>query len=300
MVIVCPNCGAYVSFSETPRCEACGWKAKIVGDVVSLFTSDDRQDGVNREYARIYNKISSDDLDHQIVDNNYHALEALRFAAYTGDISGLDVADIGSGRGIVLNALSKGNAKTLIGVDISMQYLKVVSRIKGVRAIQANAEKLPFREAFDVIVSSDVMEHVLNLGSFLVSINWALRPGGRFIVRVPYRENMLQYAKQLGAKYPFVHLRTYNKKLLVDDLERSGFEIEKIHFDGQYLTRLRHIWTKKRWKSFYEWVNNKFSIEENFDRPQSHIIELYKKIFLDPVTIVAICRKKSEVKHMFK
>ena len=298
-MIVCPDCGCFLPFLEIPECNECGWEAKRIGDVVSLLSSDIRQDSLTNAYTKLYDEICADDLERQLVDKNYHSAEAIRLAGYAGNITGLDVADIGCGRGVLLNALSsKSSAKSLIGIDISLKYLERVARIKGVQTFQANAEKLPFRNVFDVIFSSDVMEHVLNLGSFLVSINWALRLNGLFVVRVPYQENMLQYADQLGAKYPVVHLRAYNKKLLIDDLKRSGFKIEKIYLDGQFFARPRRIWTRKYCWVFYNWINIKTKILRKSDGSQKNLNNFYRKIFLDPVTIVAICRKKSEIKKI--
>src|ERR1019366_4750465 len=63
--------------------------------------------------------------------------------------------------------------------------------------------------------------------------------GGKAVIKVPYRENLLQYAKQAGCKYDFVHLRTYNKQLLSDLLRNAGFSPEKFHFDGYQTFNIR-------------------------------------------------------------
>lgn len=298
-IIFCPDCSERLYLTGIPECKVCGWRSEKIGNVLSLLASDKKRDAATEAYTKIYDQISNDDIGQQFVDNHYHALEARKFAFYTDAISGLDIADVGSGRGVVINSLvSEGSAKSITGIDISMPYLKLIAEMSGVRAIQANAEKLPFYRAFDIIISSDVMEHILNLGSYLVSINRALRLGGLFIVRVPYRENLLQYAAQLGAKYPFVHLRTYNKKLLIDDMKRSGLEVEKIYFDGQFLSRPRKFFTGKSLGKKFKWLNDTLNMKEMFTDSSSYFIELYKKLFFEPITIVAKCRKKYEIKHV--
>jgi SAM-dependent methyltransferase len=104
--------------------------------------------------------------------------------------------------------------------------------LPGVIPMQGNAERLPFRETFDLLVSTDVMEHVLNLGSFLVSVNQSLRNGGVAIIRVPYRESLIAYSAQAGCKYEFVHLRTFNRRSLSDAMEGAGFAVEHTWLDG--------------------------------------------------------------------
>jgi 2-polyprenyl-3-methyl-5-hydroxy-6-metoxy-1,4-benzoquinol methylase len=298
-IIFCPDCDERIYYKGIPKCKACGWQGEKIGNVLSLLASDKKRDAATEAYTKIYDKISSDDIAQQIVDRHYHTREALKFAFYSGAISGLDIADVGSGRGVVINSLvSEGGAKSITGIDISMPYLKLIAEVSGVRAIQANAEKLPFYRAFDIIISSDVMEHILNLGSYLVSINRALRVGGQFIVRVPYRENLLQYAAQLGAKYPFVHLRTYNKKLLIDDMRHSGFKVENIYYDGQFLSRPRKFFTGKPLEKSFKWLNETLNMKDVFADSSSYFIELYKKIFFEPITIVAKCRKKYEIEHV--
>ena len=89
-----------------------------------------------------------------------------------------------------------------------------------------------FNEEFDIVISSDVIEHVLNVGSFIYGINKMLKKGGLFVVRVPYRENLLQYGRHRGSPYPFTHLRSYNVDLLKHQVEQAGLKPIKILFDG--------------------------------------------------------------------
>ena len=99
-----------------------------------------------------------------------------------------------------------------MGVDLAWPYLR---RVEGgdasVRVLRANAENLPFRDELDAIVASDVLEHVLNPADFLHSALEALRPGGRLLLKVPYRENISQYRRADGCPYPMVHLRTFDR-----------------------------------------------------------------------------------------
>ena len=73
---------------------------------------------------------------------------------------------------------------------------------------------------------------MLNVGDLMISIREALAPGGRFVVRVPYKDNMLQYARLNGCDYDMVHLRNFAEDNLKHLLTQSGFVVEHLHYDG--------------------------------------------------------------------
>jgi SAM-dependent methyltransferase len=93
------------------------------------------------------------------------------------------VLDYGSGEGKHLHLVrSVRPAAALTGVDV--REPRVVPDFDF--HLVPSQESLPFRDdAFDVIVSCDVLEHVTNLDHSLCEIHRVLRPGGSFIGFVP-------------------------------------------------------------------------------------------------------------------
>ena len=72
-------------------------------------------------------------------------------------------------------------------------------------------EDMPYAEGFfDVVVCTDVLEHVIDLNLAFDKILRVLKPGGILIVRVPYREELSGY---LAPEYPYelVHLRSFDE-----------------------------------------------------------------------------------------
>jgi SAM-dependent methyltransferase len=117
------------------------------------------------------------------------------------------VLDVGVGMGRLLSPL--GNIEKF-GMDISIEYLKI-SRDKGISVCYAMIEDMPYqRELFDVIVCTDVLEHVIDLNLCFKNILGVLKKDGLLIFRVPYKENLSHY---LTSDYPyeFVHLRNYDE-----------------------------------------------------------------------------------------
>ena len=64
---------------------------------------------------------------------------------------------------------------------------------------------------------------MLNPADFLESAVGALVPGGRLLVKVPYREDISQYRRAAGCPYEMVHLRTFDRPLLRKALRDAGF-----------------------------------------------------------------------------
>ena len=224
------------------------------------MTEADFASPVLASYFRNYDRIAEDDLNAPILNLTYVEHQARNLARYAGNVvKGGTIMDLGCGRGVLTRLLHAGGAKSVVGVDISIRYLSKLVDLPGVIPVVANAERLPFREVFDLVVSTDVMEHVLNVGSFLVSVNQSLRSHGVAIIRVPYRENLVGYSQQAGCKYEFVHLRTYDRHTIADALRGAGFETERMWFDGFSVYSPRPAWIstpRRKWlyTHLQDWV----------------------------------------------
>lgn len=240
-MLLCPECRAPYVVGAT-LC-SCGWQEENWENIL-VFLSSVRRDRAFTEYLENYDQIASDDLAQSILNERYIGHQAANIMDMLQDvISGAQVCDLGVGKGYLSRLAIERGAGSVTAVDIATDYL---TRLKGtgIRLVQADAENLPFLEEFDIIMCTDVLEHVFNPGSLLFCINQALKPGGRFIVRVPFRENLLNYSPHLGCKYRFVHLRSFNKKLLKDMLTAAGFAVETVRYDGFWLSRPADFWMR--------------------------------------------------------
>lgn len=96
------------------------------------------------------------------------------------------VLEIGSGTGANLSALDALGVNQVIACDLSAEALQYSRRNrKGLFAI-ADAAHLPFKAGtFDLIMATDVIEHLDNDRAALEELARLLKPGGRFILTVP-------------------------------------------------------------------------------------------------------------------
>lgn len=249
------------------RCGNCGWEVGCREDISEYLSSPDRKSADFGVYINNYDKIADDDLSKSIQDPFYLSLQNEQFLKYLGNVDGKHLCDVGVGQGLLINSILRMSPASITAVDISVEYLKRFSHLPNVETVVANAERLPFRAQFDVITAADILEHVFNPADLLVSVNRALRSGGRFVVKTPYRENLVQYSRILGCPYNFVHLRSFDKNTLTDILKDSGFQIDRIHYDGFLPMRVRDYIKQSSWLNrwFEDWVrslDNQFRVGE--------------------------------------
>jgi len=92
-----------------------------------------------------------------------------------------EILDVGSDSGYMLSRCGGG-----VGVDISIRRLKAAKHWSFfVTFVQAIAENLPFTQAFDTVIASELLEHVLYPEVVLAEIARVLKPNGRIVVTVP-------------------------------------------------------------------------------------------------------------------
>lgn len=169
------------------------------------------------------------------------------------------VLDVGVGLGRLLGPLDELER---YGIDIGWPNLRAASA-RGIECSFAKADDLPFVDAvFDVVVLTDVLEHVVDLNATLSEARRVLKPDGKVLVRVPYREDLSSYAMP-GAPYDYVHLRAFDEfslRLLLEKVARlrvlqfafSGYAIDSARLKyplpvgGKILVRalkvVRRIW----------------------------------------------------------
>src|SRR5689334_11082550 len=104
--------------------------------------------------------------------------------------------DAGCGDGRHLAALDAELPARIAGVDISERILETArARVPRADLRQANLESLPFDDgAFDLVLSSQVIEHVLDAPAAMRELARVLRPGGTLIISTDNEDNRITRA----------------------------------------------------------------------------------------------------------
>jgi|SRR4051794_28087419 len=151
--------------------------------------------------------------------------------------------DAGCGDGRYLAALEGDLPERVAGVDIAERILET-ARARAPRAElrQANLESLPFGDvAFDLVLSSQVIEHVLDAPAAAAELARVLRPGGRLVISTDNADNRVTRALNaprnlvvglLGLRGRRGRIESpatpYTHTSLCALLEEAGLEVERV------------------------------------------------------------------------
>lgn len=178
-----------------------------------------------KDPKEFYDRLAAEDIENDIVSAYYRNIQRDKLLKFCGNAEGLSVLDVGIGKDSILCYL-KGCCRR-VGVDIAEIYLKRLPA--GIERWSGYAENMPYDKEFDLIICSDVLEHVLDAGKLLRAIGRALKPSGKVVIKVPYKENLEKY---IGAKWEGCHLRTFDENSLSNLLQTNGFSILKASYSG--------------------------------------------------------------------
>lgn len=145
--------------------------------------------------------------------NGRHICEAFR-------LPGVDVA------GVDLNYVdlckAKGFLSLMAGEDTGSWTIT-----------RADVTKLPFANArFDVVLCSEVLEHVDDNRSAVAELVRVLKPGGDLVVTVPrfLPERICWALSEAYHREPGGHIRIYRKRELIMLLEEAGTRCRRIRY----------------------------------------------------------------------
>ena len=107
-----------------------------------------------------------------------------------------------------------------------------VDQLTGV--LQGDATKLPFPDAtFDVVITSEVLEHIQDDVTAIAEMVRVLRPGGRFAATVPaWSPEVINWKlsdEYHAPKSPGGHVRIYTKTELQAKLRSAGLDVDGYH-----------------------------------------------------------------------
>jgi 2-polyprenyl-6-hydroxyphenyl methylase/3-demethylubiquinone-9 3-methyltransferase len=146
------------------------------------------------------------------------------------DLSGRSVLDVGCGSG-QFSQWAAARGATVTSLDIGVRLLAEARRRSGSRAVAADACHLPLASnAFDIVISSECIEHTTDPKGALLEIHRVTRPGGVLVVTVP--NQLWHFAITIANT---LHLRPFHGyenwlrwRELRDELQRCGTRIEQL------------------------------------------------------------------------
>lgn len=162
----------------------------------------------------IYRRFSFDQqLKHKV---NQFALKKV----LNNQLDHLSVLEVGCGLGLNLSFFP--NTSWVYGVDLAFQSVYSCSRyFKSNRSsgfgfcVADGSEGIPFKQCFDLIICSHVLEHIIDDQKLISEFHRVLKPLGTLLINIPINE---QYSDPK-------HVHTYTKKSIEKLLEDNKFHL---------------------------------------------------------------------------
>jgi SAM-dependent methyltransferase len=160
------------------------------------------------------------------------------------------VLDVGCGNGFTCGEFIRCGYR-VVGVDLSRQGIEIARKAYP----QGRFEVLPADDKlfdnlgeapFDIVVSTEVVEHLYSPREYAQGCFRALRPGGRFICTTPYHGYLKNLVLSLAGKWDSHanplwdcgHIKLWSRKTLTHLFTETGFINLRFHGAG----RLPYLW----------------------------------------------------------
>lgn len=158
------------------------------------------------------------------------------------------VCDLGSGTGYLSSRLGALGYR-VTGIDASDRLLAVANehfasdRVTFQRAIigEDSLEALAPPGGFDLVVSSDVVEHLLHPRSLVESAFRIVRPGGYLVLGTPYHGYLKNLAIAVlgkwdahhGVHWDGGHIKFFSVRTLRELVHSAGYTVERFEYYGR-------------------------------------------------------------------
>jgi 2-polyprenyl-3-methyl-5-hydroxy-6-metoxy-1,4-benzoquinol methylase len=208
------------------------------------------------QFSHLINQalMSTESSDYQFYDSQASHMHRL-FMPHVMDLAGeirpgMRVLDVGCGNGYTCGQfLAKGCEVT--GIDLSLSGIEIARRSHpGARFEVMGADNHILEnlgvEAFDLIVSTEVVEHLYAPRPYVNGVFSALKSGGRFICTTPYHGYLKNLAialtdgwdKHWDPLWDGGHIKLWSKATIWRLLSEAGFENMQFRGAG----RLPWLW----------------------------------------------------------
>ena len=139
------------------------------------------------------------------------------------------VLDIGCGNGFLTYDVAK-KARSVMAIDLNKDNIAFAKRNfsrENIEYICRDVTNFDFKERYDVIIMSNLLEHIEDRHGFLLRIKGL---ANKFLVRVPVlnRDWLTYYKRELGVEYrlDLTHKIEYTMESFARELEKAGLAIE--------------------------------------------------------------------------
>ena len=172
---------------------------------------------------------------HKLEEKNWWFISRRNFISQLMKKIGIDqnakVLEIGCSGGPLIEFLGNTGYSDITGIDLSKDAIDLCKK-RGIKKVRVmDGAKTLFREnEFDLIIASDILEHIKDDDSALCEWYRLLKPKGELIVFVPAFNFLWSGHDEVNK-----HFRRYNKPSLISKMKKAQFKLQKVSYWNFFL-----------------------------------------------------------------
>lgn len=207
----------YGLYAPTAICRSCG-----LVQATPRMTKSSYEHFYNDGHRKLY--VGTEKPDETYFYERYHAGKSTFDYIYAHlDPSGKRILEVGCGAGAILKYFHDQGA-TVKGIDLSLDYLEYGKKRYGIDLSNTNLFELPDDQKYDLIIYSDVLEHILDPISHLNKIKSILKPEGMLYIKVPGTKNLIRpYLGDFLRSLQNAHVFYFSLPTLSNLMNKNGF-----------------------------------------------------------------------------
>jgi len=205
---------------DVVQCEQCGF---VFADV----------NATQKDYDIYYNKFSKYEEPNMASGGGITSWDRERLKETLEDLIQLipdkksDILDVGAANGGLIHGLQKFGYENTYALEPSAVCVKFMKREYNIRAFQGsifdNLESIFYKQKFDVIILSHVMEHIYDLKKALENITKILKIDGQLYVEVPDASRYKDFFVAPFHYFDVEHINHFDKYSLATLFSLYGF-----------------------------------------------------------------------------
>jgi|AMFO01.1.fsa_nt_gi 2-polyprenyl-3-methyl-5-hydroxy-6-metoxy-1,4-benzoquinol methylase len=207
------NEGQYIRYDQ---CHGCGTAIR-----------NPRMPRHQREASYEQRQVSPETVRHDPSTQYHYRVVLSRIARATGALHGKTLLDFGCGAGgFLLEARDAGLVP--VGIELSKPTARYVTRQFSIPVEQAPADAVRTAGGlFDIVVSTQVFEHLVDPVKTLRELRDSLKPGGLLYIEVPNLNDTRERLRR-GCHMDDSHLFYFTARSMAGMLRANGFDILRV------------------------------------------------------------------------
>ena len=175
------------------------------------------------------------------------------------------ILDVATGKGYLLKELENAGFNKLHSADINPEQFKYDKQKYNFKTVDAN-KKLPYQnQEFDIVISSETIEHLKNPSNFISEVSRILKPKGTFILTTPNVETIFSRLYFLAKGKLTAHTKAdYLKSghisilpswLILRFTNSSGFKQKNLTYNCGYIPLLKWKFPQLLLNKLFGWIS---------------------------------------------